>query len=82
MFLLTTNPEYYDDMHIVSNSRAPLEELALSLFEEDCYEWFCILNENEPPHVRFANIMAEAAARALNDSKYYYNIVEAIEFKE
>lgn len=82
MFLLTTNSEYCDDIHIVSNSRAPLEEIALSLFEEDCYEWFCLLNEKEPTHVRFTNIMAEAAARALNDSKYYYNIVEAAEFKE
>ena len=60
MFILTSKYDYPDTLNIISKSREALEEIALSLFEEDTYEWFCVLNEEEELYITFAEIFEEA----------------------
>ena len=80
MFILKSSYEYPDDLAIISKSHCVLEEIALSLYEEDTYEWFCVLNEEKPQYVNFYAIIEEAKERAKCDSELY-NITEAVELE-
>lgn len=73
MYCLVSETDYPDQICIISDNPANLEEFALSLFEEDWYEWFCILNEDmfEP------DPMSMAYAYALEESDLY-NIIEPV----
>lgn len=42
MFILQSYCDYPDDVLITAHNKAELEEMALSFFEEDEYEWFCV----------------------------------------
>lgn len=81
MFILKTNYEYPDNLTIISKSRGALEEIALSLYEEDMYDWFCVLNEEEPHYINFYEIIEKAIKHAKNDSEMYdIDIAIEVEF--
>lgn len=42
MFVLYNERNYPDNLLITANSVAPLEEILLSLYEEDAHEWYNI----------------------------------------
>lgn len=46
MFILQSYLDYPDDILITAHNKAELEEIALSCFEEDEYEWFCLFIDN------------------------------------
>lgn len=71
MYILTSDYDY-EKLNIISESKEDLQEIALSLFEEDEYEWFCTYNEAEPEYVTFAEILAKATASTKSDSQLYY----------
>ena len=56
MYCLVSETDYPEQICIISDNPANLEEIALSLFEESWYEWFCIINDedNEPNAIRLA----------------------------
>ena len=76
MYTLITAYDYPDQLWLVAEDRGVLEEIALSLFEEDWYEWFCIvaIDESDMPLDRIIKI---AKHHAMNDSKMV-KVVEAI----
>lgn len=80
MFILKSIYDYPDDLAIVSKSRGVLEEVALSLYEEDMYEWFCVLNEEEPNYIKFNSMLKEAKIRAYEMS-LMYDITPATELE-
>lgn len=47
MWALITDNNYPDSIYVYSQDRGSLEEIALSLYEEDAYEWFCIYNSSK-----------------------------------
>ena len=40
-YALIADYDYPDDFCIISANRSDLEEIALSIFYDDWYEWFC-----------------------------------------
>ncbi len=81
MFILKGIYEYPDELNIVSKSRGALEEVALSLYEEDMYEWFCVLNEEEPNYIKFDMMLKEAETRAFEMSLMYgIEVAKELEF--
>ena len=81
MFILKSIYEYPDELNIVSKSRGALEEISLSLYEEDMYEWFCILNEEEPNYIKFDTMLKEAETRAFEMSTMYnIKVAKELEF--
>ena len=81
MFILKSIYEYPDELNIISKSRGVLEETALSLYEEDAYEWFCVLNNEENTDVSFETIINEAFDRAFEMSLMYeIEIAKELEF--
>ena len=81
MFILKGIYEYPDELNIVSKSRGALEEVALSLYEEDIYEWFCVLNEEESVHIKMPELIKEAETRAFEMSKMYdIEVAKELEF--
>ena len=46
MYALISEYEYPEQFCFIASNPAELEEMALSLFEEDWYEWFCSINED------------------------------------
>ena len=80
MYALISSDEYFEQFCFIANDPAELEEMALSLFEEDWYEWFCCLNkEYESYEVNSTNeaIKHEAFSHALEHSFDDYYIIEA-----
>lgn len=80
MYALISNYEYADQFCFIANDPAELEEMALSFFEEDWYEWFCCVNrEYENYEVNCTNeaIKREAFTYALDHSFDDYYIIEA-----
>ena len=73
MYCLVSETDYPDRICIVSDNPANLEEIALSLFEEDWYEWFCIINDDN----RGLDPICSAFIHALEESDMY-NIVESV----
>ena len=46
--LITNNNIYYpEQIYLYSKDRGALEEIILSLYEEDVYYWFCIYNNSD-----------------------------------
>ena len=45
--LIAGTHSYPEKIYLYSEDRASLEEIALSLYEEDAYEWFCIYNNTD-----------------------------------
>ena len=80
MFILQFAYDYPEIDPIVSTFEGALEEIALSLYEEDAYEWFCVLNEEDSQSIIY-DIVKDAYNRALQMS-YNYTIEIAKEVKE
>ncbi len=76
MYSLVSSYEYSESFCFVSYNPADLEEMALSYFEEDWYEWFCtIMSEDENISINAA--IFDAFDQALSESFEYYEIREA-----
>lgn len=73
MYCLISDANYIEQFCIISNDIATLEELALSLFEEDWYEWFCIINQDKQE----LKSIREAFIHALEESDLY-KIIEPV----
>ena len=69
------NSYYPNDILVLSENKATLEEIELSIYEEDMYDWFCVLNESEAQYVSFSEIVFNAERRAFKDS-LDYDIIE------
>lgn len=81
MYALISEYECPDRFCFIANDPAELEEMALSLFEEDWYEWFCIINEeHESYEINGTNeeIKHEAFSYALDHSFDNYYISETV----
>ena len=79
MYALISNYEYPEQFCFIANNSAELEEMALSLFEEDWYEWFCSVNEEYKNYeVNCTNeaMKREAFSYALDHSFDDYYITE------
>ena len=79
MYALISNNEYPEQFCFIANNPAELEEMALSLFEEDWYEWFCSVNEEYASYeVNNTNeaMKHEAFTYALDHSFNDYYITE------
>ena len=81
MFILKSMYDYPDDLNLVSESCGLLEEIALSLFEEDIYEWFCIIYDQDYPNINIIDIIKEAETHAF-DMSFMYDIEDAVEMRE
>lgn len=77
MYALVSDYEYPESFCFVSNNPGELEEMALSIFEEDWYEWFCIIMDNEKD-IPEDEIKQEAFFRTLESSFDDYEIREAV----
>lgn len=81
MYALISEDNYTDQFCFIANNPAELEEMALSLFEEDWYEWFCIINnENKDYEVFNTNeaIKHEAYIYALDHTFDNYYFAETV----
>ena len=81
MYALISNDEYPEQFCFIANDPAELEEMALSLFEEDWYEWFCSVSEEYKNYeVNNTNeaMKHEAFTYALDRSFDDYYIIEPI----
>ena len=79
MYALISNYEYPEQFCFIANKPAELEEMALSLFEEDWYEWFCSVNEEYKNYeINCTNeaMKREAFSYALDHSFDDYYIIE------
>ena len=77
MFILKSN---LDDMIVVSKSRGALEEVVLSLYQENFFTWFNVLSQERPMKFVYDNY-DEAQIRALKDSyEYSIEIAKELEF--
>ena len=58
--------DYLNDEVYTAYNRAELEEIALSLFEEEAYIWFCVLNDDYGNifTLKNSNLYEEAYKRA------------------
>lgn len=65
IFLLISTEDYPDDLYIAAKDPEDLEEIMLSLYEEDFYDWFCVLNEEAPQNISFENIFTIAKQKAI-----------------
>ena len=81
MYILKSMYDYPDDLNIISESCSLLEEIALSLYEEDMYEWFCIIHDQDYPKVEFDIAIKEAKTQAF-DMSFMYDIEDAVEVKD
>ena len=64
--LITNNNIYYpEQIYLYSKDRAALEEIALSLYEEDAYEWFCVFNNSD--------YYKKDAVKIAHERALYYN---------
>lgn len=77
MFALISDPNYFEDFCYVSYLIESLEEIALSYFEQDWYDWFIIIINNEPD-IDIKDAIHGAFKRALEYSFDYYKIKEVL----
>ena len=73
MYILNTP---YDGLYFISNDTANLEEMALSFFEDDWYDFFCylLMDDNGPVE----EMKKQAFHFAVKDCAPSYNISEVI----
>ena len=76
MYALISEYEYPGQFCFIANDPTELEEIALSLFEEDWYEWFCVINEEHEGNSTNEEIKYEAFTHALDHSFNGYYITE------
>lgn len=77
MFVLRANNIDFDEIIITSKSRDSLEEMLLSIYEEDMYDWFCIYNDVKPAYIKYKDILAQAKEKAKEDIDDNY-IIEKV----
>ena len=73
MWILNTS---YNDIYFCSDNLASLEEMALSFFEDDWYDFFCylLMDDNGPVE----EMKQQAFHFAMKDCAPSYNISEMI----
>ena len=81
MYILKSIYDYPDILNIVSETCGILEEIALSLFEEDMYEWFCIIHDQDYPNIDLKEVIKEAKIHAF-DMSFMYDIEDAVEVRD
>lgn len=75
MYILNVS---FGNLYFIANDVADLEEMALSFFEEDWYDFFCYLIEDSEPGTVACKLKREALNCAIQDFAPFYTIHEAI----
>lgn len=78
MYVLIETNEYPEGTIYTSTERAPLEEIALALYEEDAYEWFNIFQQDRYTIQNGTDLYKMAHEYAMRDNKDYIFIKETI----
>ena len=71
MWALITDNNYPESIYVYSQDHGSLEEIALSLYEEDAYEWFCIFNNSD-------YYKKDAVKRAYERALYYNKFLDIV----